>query len=72
MGLRWWRRKYKYIKNASKCETVLTRHLLNAGRRTQTSKRARKSLYNWIEQKEEETEREKEVRTGHAIPGKKR
>jgi len=30
----------KYIKNASTCGTIPTEHLLNAGRRPQTSKKA--------------------------------
>ena len=42
---------HKYIKNTSTCGTVLTEHLLNAGRRPQTPKRARKSPHNWVGQK---------------------
>ena len=45
---------HKYIKNTSTCGTLLTEHLLNAGRRPQTSERARKSPCNWVGQKKEE------------------
>ena len=38
---------------------ILTEHLLNAGRRPQTSKRARKSPYNWVGQKKTEKKRER-------------
>ena len=33
---------HNYIENTTACGTVLTEHLLNAGRRPQTSERARK------------------------------
>ena len=45
---------HKYIKNTSTHWTTPTEHLLNAGRRTQTSKKARKSLQTWVEQKKKE------------------
>ena len=61
---------HKYIKNTSTCGTVLTEHLLNAGRRPQTPKRARKSPHNWVGQKKKgkkkKREREKGIRTGPA------
>ena len=37
----------KYIKNTSACGTTPTEHLLNAGRRRQTSQKARKSPRTW-------------------------
>ena len=36
---------HKYMKNTSTCGTAPTEHLLNAGRRLQTSKKARNSPY---------------------------
>ena len=41
-----------YIKNASTFGRTLTEHLLNAGTRPQTCKRARVSPRNWVGQKE--------------------
>ena len=38
-------------KNSMDVKNDSTEHLLNAGRRLQTSKNARKSPHNWIEQK---------------------
>ena len=38
---------HKYIKNTSMCGTTPTEHLLNAGRRPQTSQKARKSPCTW-------------------------
>ena len=43
---------HKYIRNTSTCGTTPTEHLLNAGRRTQTSKKARNSPRTWVSQKE--------------------
>ena len=37
----------KYIKNTSTCGTILTEHLLNAGRRPQTSQKTRNSPHTW-------------------------
>ena len=48
---------HKYIKNTSTCLIILTEYLLNAGRRPQTSERARKSLHNWVGQKKKEREK---------------
>ena len=42
---------HKYIKNTSTCGTAPTEHLLNAGRRPQTSQKARSSARNWVGQK---------------------
>ena len=41
----------KYIKNTSTCGTPPTQHLLNAGRRPQTSQKAKNSPHTWVEQK---------------------
>ena len=38
----------KYIKNTSTCGTTPTEHLLNAGRRPQTSQKARSSPHTWV------------------------
>ena len=42
---------HKYIKNTSTCGTTPTEHLLNAGRRPQTSQNARNSPRTWVGQK---------------------
>ena len=42
---------HKYIKNTSTCGTTPTEHLLNAGRRLQTSQKARNSPRTWVGQK---------------------
>ena len=42
---------HKYIKTTSTCRTIPTEHLLNAGRRPQTSQKARKSPQTWVGQK---------------------
>ena len=42
---------HKYIKNTSTCGTTPTEHLLNTGRRPQTSQKARKSPHTWVGQK---------------------
>ena len=38
---------HKYIKNTSTCGTTPTEHLLNAGRGSHTSQKARNSPYTW-------------------------
>ena len=38
---------HKYIRNTSACGTTPTEHLLNAGRRPQTSQKARNSPHSW-------------------------
>ena len=59
---------YKYIKNTSTCGTTPTEHLLKAGRRPQTSKKARNSPHTWVGQKKK---RDKRVGMGPApIPGR--
>ena len=45
---------YKYIRNTSTCGTTPTEHLLNAGRRTQTSQKERNSPRTWVGQKKKE------------------
>ena len=50
----------KYIKNTSICGTTPTEHLLNAGRRPQTSQKARNSPRTWVWQKKKETPETKE------------
>ena len=42
---------HKYIRNTSTCGTTLTGHLLNGGRRPQTSQKAGNSPRTWIGQK---------------------
>ena len=39
---------HKYIKNTSICATIPKKHLLNAGRRPQTSKKPRNSPLTWL------------------------
>ena len=46
---------HNYIENTTACGTVLTEHLLNAGRRPQTSERARKLPHNEVGQEKRET-----------------
>ena len=45
---------HKQIKNTSTCETAPTEHLMNAGKRPQTSQKARKSPSTWVGQKKKE------------------
>ena len=48
---------HKYIRNTSTCGTTPTEHLLNAGRRPQTSQKARNSpTYLGRQKKKEKTE----------------
>ena len=42
---------HRYIRNTSTCGTAPTEHLLNAGRRPQTSQKARNSPRTWVGQK---------------------
>ena len=50
----------KYIRNTSTCGTTPTEHLLNAGRRPQTSQKARNSPRTWVGQKKKEKTETKE------------
>ena len=50
---------HKYIRNTSTCVTTPIEHLLNAGRRPQTSQKARNSPGTWVgEKKKEKTDKE--------------
>ena len=51
---------HKYIRNTSTCGTTPTEHLLNAGRRPQTSQKARNSRHTWVGQKKKEKTETKE------------
>ena len=51
---------YKHIRNTSTHGTAPTEHLLNAGRRRQTSQKARNSPHTWGGQKKKETTETKE------------
>ena len=51
---------HKYIKNTTTRGTTPTEHLLNAGRRTQTSQKARNSPRTWVGQKKKEKTETKE------------
>ena len=50
----------KYIRNTSTCGTTPTEHLLNAGRRPQTSQEARNSPLTWVGQKKKDKTETKE------------
>lgn len=41
---------HKYVKSTITCGMILQEYLLNTDKRSQTSKRARKSSYNWVGQ----------------------
>ena len=56
---------HKYIRNTSTCGTTPTEHLLNTGRRPQTSQKARNSPRTWVRQKK----KEKENRDGTCTSG---
>ena len=51
---------HKYIRNTSKCGKTPTEHLLNAGRRPQTSEKARNSPCTQLGQKKKEKTETKE------------
>ena len=48
---------HRYIRNTSTCGTTPTEHLLNAGRRPQTSPKARNSPRTWVGQKKKKKQR---------------
>ena len=50
----------KYIRNISTCGTTPKEHLLNMGRRPQTSQKARNSPCTWVGQKKKEKTQKKE------------
>ena len=75
MGSRWGRSRTwsspsptNNIRNTSTCRTILTEHLLNAGR-PHISKRARKSLHNWVDQREKKEERKESGQDQHPWEG---
>ena len=51
---------HKYIRNTSMCGTTPIKHLLNVGRRLQTSQKARNSPGTWVGQKKKEKTETKE------------
>ena len=51
---------HKYIENTPTCGTTPTEHLLSAGRRLQTSQKARKSPFTLVVQKKKEKMETKE------------
>ena len=51
---------HKYIRNTSTCGTTPTEHLLNAGRRPQTSQKARNPPHTRVGQKKKEITETKE------------
>ena len=60
---------HKYIRNTSTCGTAPIEHLLNAGRRPQTSQKARNSPRTWVGQKKKEKNRDKRIGMGPAPLG---
>ena len=60
---------HKYIRNTSTCGTPPTEHLLNAGRRPQTSQKARKSPCTWVGQKKKGRTKNKRIGMGPAPLG---
>ena len=60
---------HKYIRNTTTCGTTPTEHLLNAGRRPQTSQKARNSPRTWVGQKKKE-KTETKNRDGTCISGR--
>ena len=51
---------HRYIRNTSICGTTPTEHLLNTGRSSQTSQKARNSPHTWVGQKKKEKTETKE------------
>ena len=60
---------HKYIRNTSTCGITPTEHLLNDGRRPQTSQKARNSPHTWVGEKNRKKERQKN-RDGTHISGR--
>ena len=61
---------HKYIRNTSTCGTTPTEHLLNAGRRPQTSQKAINSPTTYLSRaKEKRKNRDKRIGTGRAPRG---
>ena len=51
---------HEYITITSTCGTILTEHLLNAGRRPQTSQKERNSSRSWVGQKEKQRQKNRD------------
>ena len=60
---------HKYIRNTSTCGATPTEHLLNAGRRPQTSQKARNSPTYLGRSKEKRKDRDKRIGTAPAPVG---
>ena len=60
---------HRYIRNTSTRGTAPTEHLLNAGRRRQTSQKARNSPRTWVGQKKKRKNRDKRIGMGPASVG---
>ena len=60
---------HKYIRNTSTCGTTSTEHLLNAGRRPQTSQKARNSPTYLGRAKEKRKNKDKRIEMGPAPLG---
>ena len=60
---------HRYSRNTSTRGTTSTEHLLNAGRRPQTSQKARNSPHTWVGQKKKEKNRDERIGTGPAPVG---
>ena len=61
---------HKYIGSTSTCGTTPTEHLVNAGRRPQTSQKARSSPRTWVGQKKKEKKTETKNRDGTCTSGR--
>ena len=51
---------HKYIRNTPTCGTAPTEHLLNSGRRPQTSQKARNSPRTWVGQKKKQRQKNRD------------
>ena len=60
---------HRYIRNTSTCGTAPIEHPLNAGRRRQTSQKARNSPRTSVGQKKKRNNRDKRIGTGPAPVG---
>ena len=58
----------KYIKNSCACETAPTEHLLDAGRGSQTSKKANQSPQNEVGEKIKTKRETRDIRLGTCTP----
>ena len=60
---------HRYIRNTSTRGTAPIEHPLNAGRRRQTSQKARSTPRTWVGQKKKRNNRDKRIGTGPAPVG---